>query len=84
MTSLPDAYAPREVAARVRDVGVTKARMDLMTMFTLSGLAGAFIALGALFFTVTVTRPDRWLRNHQIGGRPGFQPRPGSRDRRRS
>ncbi len=57
MTSLPDAYAPREVAARVRDVGVTKARMDLMTMFTLSGLAGAFIALGALFFTVTVTDP---------------------------
>ncbi len=31
--------------------------MDLMTMFTLSGLAGAFIALGALFFRVTVTDP---------------------------
>ena len=57
MTSLPDAYAPREVAARVRDTGVTKARLGLMTMFTLAILAGAFIALGALFFTVTVTDP---------------------------
>ncbi len=57
MSSLTDAYAPREVATRVRDVGVTKARMDLITMFTLAGLAGAFIALGAIFFTVTVTDP---------------------------
>lgn len=55
MTSLSDAYAPSEVAARVRDTGVTKARMGLLTMFTLAILAGAFIALGALFFTVTVT-----------------------------
>lgn len=57
-TTMPDAYAPREVAARVRDVGVTKARMDLVTMFMLAGLAGAFIALGALFFIVTVTDPS--------------------------
>lgn len=50
-----DAYAPPEVAQRVRDVGVSKARLDTVTMFVLAVLAGAFIGLGALFFTVVVT-----------------------------
>lgn len=58
MTAIPDAYAPPQVAERVRDVGVTKARLDLLTMFILAGLAGAFIGLGALFFIVTVTDPS--------------------------
>ena len=58
MSTVPDAYSPPEVAARVRDVGVTKARMDLVRMFTLAVLAGAFIALGAMFFIVTVTDPS--------------------------
>jgi formate transporter len=50
-----DAYAPAEVAKRVRDVGVAKAAAPLATTFALAVLAGAFIALGALFFTVTIT-----------------------------
>jgi len=53
--SLPDAYAPAQIAMRVREVGVTKATMPVLTMFALAILAGAFIALGALFYTVTVT-----------------------------
>jgi len=53
--SLLDAYAPAQIAMRVRDVGVTKATMPVLTMFALAILAGAFIALGALFYTVTVT-----------------------------
>jgi formate transporter len=52
-----DAYAPPEIAHRVSDVGVGKARLNLVTMFVLAGLAGAFIALGALFFTVVITDP---------------------------
>ncbi len=52
-----DAYAPGVIAHRVRDIGVTKARTDVVTLFVLSGLAGAFISLGALFFTVVVTDP---------------------------
>ena len=40
---------------RVRDVGTAKANLPVPTMFALAVLAGAFIALGALFFTVTVT-----------------------------
>jgi formate/nitrite transporter len=54
--SLLDAYAPSQIALRVREVGVTKAAMPVLTMFALAVLAGAFIALGALFFTVTTTR----------------------------
>jgi len=50
-----DAYAPEQIAMRVREVGVTKATMPVLTMFALAVLAGAFIALGALFYTVTVT-----------------------------
>jgi formate/nitrite transporter len=53
--SLLDAYAPVQIAMRVREVGVTKATMPVLTMFALAILAGAFIALGALFYTVTVT-----------------------------
>ena len=53
--SLLDAYAPAQIAMRVREVGVTKAAMPVLTMFALAILAGAFIALGALFFTITMT-----------------------------
>lgn len=53
-----DAYSPAEVAARVENVGVTKANMPLYRMAALSVLAGAFIALGGLFF-ITVTTDGR-------------------------
>jgi formate/nitrite transporter len=50
-----DAYAPAEVAVRVRDVGVAKARAPLLTLIALAVLAGAFISVGALFYSVSVT-----------------------------
>jgi len=50
-----DAYAPREVAARVSDVGVTKARLPLLTLALLGVLAGAFIGLGALMFALVAS-----------------------------
>ncbi len=50
-----DAYAPPHIARRVRDVGVAKATAPTPTILGLAVLAGAFIALGALFFTVTIT-----------------------------
>jgi len=43
-----DAYAPREIAARVSAIGVTKARMPLASQCLLAVLAGAFIGLGAM------------------------------------
>lgn len=50
-----DAWSPAEIAGRVEQVGVTKARMDLVSMLLLAGLAGAFISLGGLFYLVTTT-----------------------------
>ena len=47
-----DAYSPKEIAARIETVGVTKARMPLLPMCMLGMLAGAFIGLGALFFVL--------------------------------
>ena len=50
-----DAFAPKEIAARVRDVGVGKARLPLLTLALLGVLAGAFIGLGALMFTLVAS-----------------------------
>ena len=49
-----DAFPPAKIAERAEDVGVTKANTEFWTLFVLSILAGAFIALGAVFST-TVT-----------------------------
>lgn len=46
-----DALLPAEMAARAALIGVRKAQMDVVTMFALAVLAGAFIALGAIFST---------------------------------
>lgn len=50
-----DAYAPPEVARRVQEVGVAKARRDALSTVVLAILAGAFIGLGALFASVVST-----------------------------
>ena len=49
-----DMLVPREMAQMAEDVGVTKAAMGWRNTFVLAILAGAFIALGAIFAT-TVT-----------------------------
>jgi formate transporter len=48
-----DAVPPAEMAAKAETVGVTKAGLDALTMFLLAVLAGAFIAMGAVFATTT-------------------------------
>lgn len=50
-----DAYQPRQIARRVEEMGVAKARADTLSLFVLALLAGAFISLGALFFTVVIS-----------------------------
>jgi formate transporter FocA len=47
-----DALLPAETARRAEAVGVTKAAMPVARLAVLSVLAGAFIALGAIFATV--------------------------------
>src|SRR3990172_1077182 len=46
-----DALLPAEMATRAEYIGVRKAEAPALTTFTLSILAGAFIALGAIFAT---------------------------------
>ena len=50
-----DAYAPEEIAARVSNVGVTKARLPLLTLALLGVLAGAFIGFGAQLFALVAS-----------------------------
>ena len=47
-----DSLLPPEMAERAEDIGVKKVQMDALTTFLLAMLAGAFIALGAIFATV--------------------------------
>lgn len=48
-----DALLPSEMATRAEYVGVRKAEAPAITLFSLAVLAGAFIALGAVFATNT-------------------------------
>lgn len=50
-----DALVPAEMARRAEYLGVRKADMNAVTMFVLAILAGAFIALGAIFATTVAT-----------------------------
>ena len=53
--SVGDAYPPPEIARKVERLGVAKAHADTLTLLVLAVLAGAFISLGALLFTVVIT-----------------------------
>jgi len=50
-----DAYSPGEIARRVEEVGVAKARMPLLPLTMLGVLAGGFIGLGALSYTLVTS-----------------------------
>jgi hypothetical protein len=67
-----DAYTPREIAQKVETLGVTKARSETLSVLVLAVLAGAFIALGALFFTVVVTRPVLGFGVSRLAGGVAF------------
>jgi len=53
-----DAMMPPAMAAKAADVGVTKAGMSFVRTFSLAVLAGAFIALGAMFATTAIAGGD--------------------------
>jgi formate transporter len=50
-----DCYSPKEIAERVENVGVIKANLPLLSQVALGVLAGGFIGLGAMFFTLVVS-----------------------------
>ncbi len=49
-----DALLPADMAAKAEQIGVKKAHLNMVSMFVLAVLAGAFIALGAVFSTTVV------------------------------
>lgn len=53
-----DAFSPREIADRIEQIGVSKARLPFRSLFMLGALAGGFIALGAMFYTIIVSDPS--------------------------
>jgi formate transporter len=56
-----DALLPSEMAKRAEYIGVRKAEAPLLTTFTLAILAGAFIAMGAVFaITVSAGTSGAW------------------------
>jgi len=55
-----DALLPHEMAAKAEAAGVKKAQMPALEMFFLAILAGAFIALGAVFATTVAAGNASW------------------------
>ncbi|HET7717986.1 MAG TPA: formate/nitrite transporter family protein [Bauldia sp.] len=53
-----DAYRPAEIARLIETAGVTKAKLALLPLVALGILAGAFIALGALFYLAVLNGVD--------------------------
>lgn len=53
-----DAYKPSEIARLIEEAGVRKANLPLLSLFALGCLAGAFIALGALFQLAVLAGAD--------------------------
>ena len=67
-----DAFSPREIARKVEELGVAKARTDTPSLLGLAVLAGAFISLVALLFTVVVTGSNLGFGPTRLLGGVGF------------
>jgi formate transporter len=50
-----DPFSPREIAEKVETVGVAKAHLPTLQTLMLGVVAGGFIGLGALYFTLVVS-----------------------------
>jgi formate/nitrite transporter len=63
-----DAFSPKEIASRVNEFCVVKARLPLTTMWLLGMLAGAFIGLGSIFYTLVVSDPTLGFAEARVTG----------------
>nr|WP_279610969.1 formate/nitrite transporter family protein [Vibrio gelatinilyticus] len=63
-----DAFSPRQIAEKVDTIGVTKARLPLLSMIMLGILAGAFIGLGGLYFTIVKSDASLGFAAQQVLG----------------
>ena len=53
-----DALLPAEIAEKAEAVGVQKTKLDILSLMALAVMAGAFIALGAMFATTVLAGAD--------------------------
>jgi formate/nitrite transporter len=56
-----DALLPQEMAEKSERIGAEKSRMPVLRLLTLAVLAGAFIALGAVFSTLATVSAEGYL-----------------------
>jgi formate/nitrite transporter len=68
-----DALMPAEMAQKAEAIGVRKVALAVETMFTLAVLAGAFIALAAIFATTTLAGLGGNAQNNVPGIPYGIQ-----------
>ena len=67
-----DAYTPAKITEHVEAAGVGKAELAMMPTFVLALLAGAFIAFGAMLFTLIITGSDLGFGPTRFLGGIGF------------
>jgi formate transporter len=67
-----DAYAPRELPARVKEFCVVKAHLPLLSLAMLGVLAGAFIGLGALMYTLVLSDTSLGFAGQRLLGGVAF------------
>src|SRR5688572_17603606 len=67
-----DAYAPREIAARVTEFSIAKARLSLLPLAMLGVLAGAFIGLGAMMYTLVMSDASLGFATQRLLGGLAF------------
>ena len=53
-----DALSPAEIVEKAEAIGIQKTRLDVLSLLALAILAGAFIALGAMFATTVLAGTD--------------------------
>jgi formate transporter len=64
-----DALLPPDMAAKAEQIGIKKAALDPLSMFALAVLAGAFIAMGAVFATTVMADSQlSWGWQRLLGG----------------
>jgi formate/nitrite transporter len=67
-----DAYAPAQIALKVAEVGVAKARLPTLALVMLGVAAGGFIGLGAMYYTVVVSDPSLPFASARVLGGCAF------------
>jgi formate transporter len=64
-----DAFTPQQITLQIESAGVRKAQLPALQTLMLGALAGAFIAFGAMLFTVVVTGSELgYGPTRQLGG----------------